>query len=288
MRSVSALSFPDHPPPEKPLWLGFLSEEGRSRELMPVILLVVVAVVWIAILGRGMVRRRTSGGDGITSISDFHQQLRVLEHSSPPPIVAPAYRLRAIGGRQVSPEDVEGPEHDGRPVLTVVGAKDLPRPALAFLGQEADDDSGRVDPSVRTPPTSASSVGRQAPGPSAPPEKRLSRSREALAAPQPDPVGRQLALRRRRDTLGVLAAVFFLTMVAGFIPGASILWTLTAVSGLALTAYVVLLVQIRRRAEERERKLRYLDPFIDEVTVSYPDDVSGRYAHPARGAASAH
>ncbi|MGA8726795.1 MAG: hypothetical protein WB565_17310 [Acidimicrobiales bacterium] len=254
---------------------------------MPVILLVVVAVVWIAILGRGMVRRRTSGGDGITSISDFHQQLRVLEHSSPPPIVAPAYRLRAIGGRQVSPEDVEGPEHDGRPVLTVVGAKDLPRPALAFLGQEADDDATICDPSAQTPPTSASSPGRQAAAPPVPSEQRLPRPREPVAVPPPDPFARQLARRRRRDTLGVLAAVFFLTMLAGFIPGASVLWTLTAVSGLALTAYVVLLVQIRRRADERERKLRYLDPWVDEITVSYPDEVSGRDAHPARGAASA-
>lgn len=251
---------------------------------MPVILLVVVAVVWIAILGRGMVRRRTSGGDGITSISHFHQQLRVLEHSSPPPIVAPAYRLRAIGGRQVSPEDADGPEHDRRPVLTVVGAKDLPRPALAFLGQEADDDPSRGE---TTQPTSPSSLVRQAAGPPALSEQQLSRPREPLAAPSPDPLARRLALRRRRDTLGVLAAVFFLTMLGGFIPGASVLWTLTAVSGLALTAYVVLLVQMRRRADERERKLRYLDPFIDEVTVAYPDDASGRYAHPARGAASA-
>ena len=85
----------------------------------------------------------------------------------------------------------------------------------------------------------------------------------------------------------MLAAVFFLTMLAGFIPGASVLWTLTAVSGLALTAYVILLVQIRRRADERERKLRYLDPWVDEITVSDPDEVSGRDAHPARGAASA-
>ncbi len=122
---------------------------------MPVILLVVVAVVWIAILGRGMVRRRTSGVDGITSISDFHQQLRVLEHSSPPPIVAPAYRLHSIGGRRVSPEEAEGPDHESRPILTVVGAKDLPRPALAFLGEGADDQPGPAESSAAVERTDA-------------------------------------------------------------------------------------------------------------------------------------
>jgi len=254
---------------------------------MPVILLVVVAVVWIAILGRGMMRRRTIGVDGITSISDFHQQLRVLEHSSPPPIVAPAYRLRAIGGREVSPEEAEGPEQDGLPVLTVVGAKDLPRPALAFLGQGADEEPRTAGPTGRSEPTGAPSPRRQAPEPPPFSEHRISRPRETLPVAPPDPLARQLALRRRRDILGVLTVVFFLTMLGGFIPGASVLWTLTALSGLALTAYVVLLVQLRRRADERERKLRYLDPWVDEVARSYTDHASGPYAHPSRGAAAA-
>jgi hypothetical protein len=253
---------------------------------MPVILLVVVAVVWIAILGRGMVRRRTSGGDGITSISDFHQQLRVLEHSSPPPIVAPAYRLRAIGGRQVSPQEAVGPEQERRPILTVVGAKDLPRPALAFLGQGTDDGSDSDRPAGRSVPDVSPARGQAAGGPPLL-ERPVSHPRDAAAGGAPDPIARRLALRRRRDTLGVLSVVFLLTMLGGFIPGASVLWTLSALSGLALTAYVVLLVQIRRRSEERERKLRYLDPFGDDGAGSYPDVAIGRYAHPSRGAASA-
>jgi hypothetical protein len=257
---------------------------------MPVILLVVVAVVWIAILGRGMVRRRVDGVEGITSISDFHQQLRVLEHSSPPPIVAPAFRLHAIGGRRVSPDEAEGPEHDGRPVLTVVGAKDLPRPALAFLGQETDEESGASHPT--RPGGTDGALAPRGPAAMVFSDDESSRSTGTQPRLAHDPVARQLALRRRRDVLGLLSVVFFLTMLAGFIPGASVLWTLTALSGLALTAYVVLLVQIRRRAEERERKLRFLGRWDDDVAAPYaedpyPEHMVGRYAHPSHGAAAA-
>jgi hypothetical protein len=254
---------------------------------MPVILLALVAVVWIAILGRGMVRRRTVGGDGTTSISDFHQQLRVLEHSSPSPIVAPAYRLRAIGGREISAEEAEGTEQVARPVLTVVGAKDLPRPALAFLGQGTGDEPDPAEPAGHRHALGAPSPGRQVVDASALPDDPSSRPRARLGVGAPDPVARRAALRRRRDILAVLTGVFFVTMLLGLIPGASMLWTLTALSGLALTAYVVLLVQIRRRADERERKLRYLDSWADDAVLTYPDRMVGRYAHPSHGAASA-
>jgi hypothetical protein len=247
---------------------------------MPVILLVVVAVVWIAILGRGMLRRRTDGVDGITSISDFHQQLRVLEHSAPPPIVAPAYRLHAIGGRLVSPGEAEGPEHDGPPVLTVVGAKDLPRPALAFLGHEVGEEPEHPAPTGPPGPTA-----RSHPGPAASFDDGA-RSAGPFQRPPHEQLARRLARRRRRDILGVLTVVFVLTMLGGFIPGASVLWTLSALSGLALTAYVVLLVQIRRRAEERERKLRYLGRFVDDAGEPFAVDAAGRYAHPSHGAAA--
>ena len=84
-----------------------------------------------------------------------------------------------------------------------------------------------------------------------------------LARPRPapaDPVARHLVRRRRRDTLGVLVAVFVVTMMIGFVPGAAAAWVVTALSGVALVAYVALLVRLRRMAEEREQKLHYLRP----------------------------
>ena len=74
-------------------------------------------------------------------------------------------------------------------------------------------------------------------------------------------------------------------------PGASAAWILTALSGVALAAYVALLVHLRRMAEERERKLHYLRP---EGSVEpaprrqrRPVAMSGRYAHPSNQAVAA-
>ena len=44
-----------------------------------------------------------------------------------------------------------------------------------------------------------------------------------------------------------MAAVFVGTLAIGFVPGASAVWILTALSGAALAAYVALLVHLRRR-----------------------------------------
>ena len=86
------------------------------------------------------------------------------------------------------------------------------------------------------------------------------------------PDARLLVRRRRRDTLTVMAAVFGVTLGIGFVPGASAAWVLTALSGAALAAYVVLLVHLRRMAEERERKLHYLRP---EGSVEFGDRSCG-------------
>jgi len=101
-----------------------------------------------------------------------------------------------------------------------------------------------------------------------------------------------LVRRRRRDTLTVIAGVFCVTLAIGFVPGASAAWILTALSGVALAAYVVLLVHLRRMAEERERKLRYLKPEDSVVSetgraVRAPITMSGRYAHPSNPAFAA-
>ncbi len=84
----------------------------------------------------------------------------------------------------------------------------------------------------------------------------------------------------------MLAAVFVLSLLIGFTPGASVIWLLSAVFGAALAAYVVLLVQLRRRAEERERKLRYLSARSDrwDDASGALDATAGRYGHPSYGA----
>ena len=118
---------------------------------MPVVLVIIILVAWVVILGPSLLKRRArSGGD--QSISHFHYQLRVLEQRAPEPIVAPAYRLRAVDGSG-APTTIVCPDTGRPPVLTVVGAKELPRPALAFLGEPESPAPGPTGdpPSVRIP-----------------------------------------------------------------------------------------------------------------------------------------
>ena len=254
---------------------------------MPVVLVVIIAVGWIVILGPSMLKRRAHSGAGINSISHFHRQLRVLENSGPKPIVAPAYRLHTVPGERAASSGTRFPEGSAVPVLTVVGAKEMPRPALAFLGEPPEDPpDGRR--SAVTPPH-AGTVGTQSAIDDL--DRGAGRLGAELPARSPDIQARHLARRRRRDTLGVLAMVFLLTFMVGFVPGATVVWAVTALSGVALVSYVALLVHMRRLAEERERKLHYLRPPAGDGTdprrsPGMPVYSSGRYAHPSNGAAA--
>jgi hypothetical protein len=77
--------------------------------------------------------------------------------------------------------------------------------------------------------------------------------------------------------LGVLALTFITTLLAGAVPGVHAVWSITVLSGLALAAYVVMLVQLKARTEERDRKLHYLRPSVG-VGAAAPghDGVDGR------------
>lgn len=241
---------------------------------MPVIVVIIIAVAWIAILTPKVMRRRARQGNGISSISHFHRQLRVLEHSAPEPLVAPAYRLCSSNAGDASDEyDAEDP---GAPVLTVVGADRLPRPALAFLGRDGDEAGDREQPEV----------GARSPGGTGRPEPA-----RTVAAPALDRPDRQLVRRRRRDTLGVLGGAFVVTLLLGFIPGASAAWVVCALFGAALAAYVALLVRLQKIAEERGRKLHYLqrhylrsgERVSSDARFEGEDDMfAGRYAHPSQ------
>lgn len=199
-------------------------------------LVVIIVVAWVVILVPGFLRRR-SAGNATDSISHFHQQLRILEHSAPKPIVTPAYRLR-VEGDDSSAADARCTT--GPPTLTVVGARDLPRPALAFLADPLDIPASPVlgaadERGIDRRTGSSLDVGQRA-----------------------DMATRRLTRQRRRDTLGVLILVVLASFLIGFVPGASVAWAATGLFGIALVAYVAQLVHLRRMAEERERKLHYL------------------------------
>ena len=234
------------------------------------ILVIIIVVAWVVILGPNLLKRRSRTVGGISSVSHFHRQLRVLEHSSPDPLVAPAYRLRTVDGSGV-PVPGGDSVRAVAPKLTVVGADQLPRPALAFLGEQPAEPAPAGDsrPQGTVPGLDLD------PFASAPAPAGSNRPSDAHIRAQ--------ARRRRRDTLGVLSLVFVITLMIGFVPGATAVWALTLASGLALAAYVALLVRMRQLAEERERKLHYLRPVVDppDGPSDLPVRISGRYAHPS-------
>ncbi|HWF23446.1 MAG TPA: hypothetical protein VG226_14935 [Acidimicrobiales bacterium] len=157
------------------------------------------------------------------------------------------------------------------PVLTVVGCDQLPKPALAYLGEPGPSRSETPIESDRRPV-----------GPAAQDPNRVS-----------DAFSRQLARKRRKDTLMVLVLTFACSLFLGMIPAAHLLWVVSAISAVAIVAYVAVLVHLRSEAEERERKLHYLRPEPEygagEAAGTYPDGTSedddryrdARYGQPA-------
>ncbi len=247
------------------------------------ILVIIILVAWLVILGPNLLKRRSRTVGGINSISHFHRQLRVLEHSAPEPLVTPAFRLRTVDGSGVVSEGADGRSAPVAPKLSVVGADQLPRPALAFLGEDPVANGAGPE---STPDPSRPGVAESTPEPFRP--------GVAESTPRPpEASARAAARRRRRDTLGVLTLVFALTLLIGCIPGAAAAWIATLVSGTALAAYVAMLVRMRQMAEERERKLHYLRPSAPvgeeapDGHVDLPVRIGGRYAHPSNQAVAA-
>ena len=103
------------------------------------ILVIIIAAAWIVILAPSLMKRRSQSVGEIGSISHFHRQLRVLEHSGPEPIVAPAYRLRAVDGGAPATQ-VPGRPEAGRP--RALGGRGQPT-APARAGLPAVERAGR-------------------------------------------------------------------------------------------------------------------------------------------------
>jgi hypothetical protein len=287
---------------------------ATPEEVVPVVLVIIILVAWAVLLGPSLLKRRArSGGD--QSITHFHRQLRILEHSAPELLVAPAYRLRALDDHGM-PTTITYPDRSAPPKLTVVGAKELPRPALAFLGASAVDEVAQVvpeaAPTVRDEPAIGGRGGRDVfgtrdrydgyelagpderralPGRPRPPSDQWTGPSVPLVAyddgQRAEGFAGQQARRRRRDTLAVLVAVFLTALVFAAVSGVTALWAVCAVDAVALAAYVALLAHMQRLAVERERKLHYLDGSDGRdgrrpaLLGGLPTHVSGRYAHPS-------
>ena len=194
------------------------------------LVLVVLAVIWGIVLGPPALRWYADRkGGGTDSISRFHRNLHVLEHSGSP-AVPPAYRLAApVDAERAVRSQV--PELHAKPALTLVTG-DAPRPpALAFLSEQSPADhlpGGASDRRTGTPD----------PG-----------------VPRPE-YGSRTVRQRRRDVLAVMVAIFLLTAALGAIPSMGAIWVVTFLDAVVGAAYVATLVHLRVQAEERDRLLR--------------------------------
>lgn len=82
-----------------------------------------------------------------------------------------------------------------------------------------------------------------------------------------DGARRARTLKRRRDVLFTLLGIMATTLVLGLLPPFRVLLTVHVISDIAFAGYVLMLIQARNAAAEREMKLRFLP------ATSQPDNV---------------
>lgn len=227
------------------------NKEGRSRGVTPVILLI-LAVLWIAVLAPGFLKKRAERRS-VGSIDSFHHELHLLEQQTGPKIVSPAYRLgdATVNGTRGLPAISSMP---GRPKLTLLGKPGDPSGYASAAGY---DDNALSGPEVQPGAVPAGepwekghmSTLRAVPGSATPGGRR------------PDAYQRRQAAKRRRDIFFGLVATFVFTGLLGMVHSLRLLWAITLISGLAIAAYVYLMVYARqltmqKRAAPRARPSR--------------------------------
>jgi hypothetical protein len=233
-----------------------------------VILLVLVALLWIAVLAPGIItkisERRSSG-----SIDSFHDRLHLLERTGPK-LIVPANRLERAEPRRLPAAVGYAQPPPLRPAV---------RPALVLLETaEPESDGSAVDvvpleqsgSPLRVVARHASSPGGEFDGAEIPAVRMLDGpSLGAIARPDtidvPDvalwrspvrqgrPERRARAARRRRDILGVLVTVMVLSGLLGIVPSLRRALIASAVAGFLIIVFVALALYAVTIRAERER-----------------------------------
>jgi len=216
------------------------------------ILLVLVAFLWVAVLAPSA-WRRFGERQGVGSIDHFHHQLQLLEHAGPKTVV-PAYRLHTAmpGG---------GPAEASAPAL------DSSRPKLVLLRPTDDATAADVDDGDGAHYERIGVLDR--PEPECVPE--MSADLSALR--------REQARRRCTMLLRCLCGVAISTGLIGMWPGMHLAWIFTVLSGLAALGLVGLMAYAKElEAEQRRHRSRHETapgPFgggghVDPATSGYP------------------
>ena len=243
------------------------------------ILLILVALLWIAVLAPGAItkiaERRSSG-----SIDSFHDRLHLLERTGPK-LIRPANRLERAEPRRLATAvgyaNAPGPQPVVRPALVLLETArpeseanaidivplDQSEPPLRVVAWPAasphrfDDADG---PAVRMlDGPSLGDIGR--PGPLDEPDIASWQAPAGAGAAE----RRAQAARRRRDTLGVLATTMVLSGLLGIVPSLRPALIATAAAAFLLVAFVGLAVYAvsSRAGRDRTNDLAFGPPTID-------------------------
>jgi hypothetical protein len=191
---------------------------------MAQLVLLVVAAAWAAVLIPPMLRSRVENRPN-SSVTDFRRQLSTLQSTSSP-------RLRTIG-RPLAPSPLQRPAAAGRPghphhrqAALHGSTATRPRPAgppQTDRGQATFRTHGGGEPAHR--------------------QTHMDRSRDARRAADP----RTDVRRRRSNVLFLLVITTACSLFLAATTSSTVLLYVFALSFLALSGYVYLLAQLRRR-----------------------------------------
>lgn len=198
-------------------------------------------VMWVIVLTPALLKGRLARRGGVDSVKSFRHQINVIRRTAPATIV-PANRRPS----RVAEAGASGVVTPIRPVgeaAYFAGGPPMGRRTAAAPGRPFGN-GGPGQPGPRVAGGSRSLGGPA--GPVGAP------SRTAAMRP-----GTRTLQRRRQVMAGLLAAVA-LTFLVGLVPSLRMLWGATALCAVLLVGYVLLLVQMRSRAAEREMKLAFL------------------------------
>jgi hypothetical protein len=232
-----------------------------------VIVLILVAVLWIAVLIPTVIskfsERRSAG-----SIDHFHERLDLLERTGPK-LVAPAYRLTGTeslanptGAVVVAAASLP----PRRPNLILVSpAEDAPHPPESPL-EDPIQPPGRDDVVVRLHPWAEDADHSDVS------ELSVADERQLVAADR-----RRIARKRRRDVFGALCALAALSGLLGLVHSLRGAWIASAVFVGLLLIFVGLAmygqrVEAERRHMEhlrRAEQARVVDDEVESGTVKY-------------------
>jgi len=217
-----------------------------------VVLLILVALLWVAVLLPGVVGRYTERRP-TDSIDKFHRRLRLLEATGPK-IITPAFTLRTprtvVDGVAPRPLARRARTQSSGSQLIVVESSRSDWGGNNQADQRSSDRLGASNPrqSSFEPVVSTGQLRTAVSGvPTGGVPKRPRRSTPASGR-------RSLARRRRRHVLLTLVVSLVLSALVGSVRTLHTEWVLTGMIGLALVAYVTAALYVQLVAEARPRR----------------------------------